>query len=445
MSVSLKKEAPQAASLATPPRVVGKASTQIISSLAREHAAKWKIFFLALGLTLLSGVLQRITGGELQGDAMLAERSTSNYYIVFVGFAFYGWCGLLLIRLRSKLRISMLQWPLLALLALAALSIIWSASPTATFTKAAGLIGTTIFAVVAVSWCGLQMTLRTLIVFLAYWLMASAAIAVLFPGFSYHSPSEYYAVHAGLYKGFYYHKNTFALIASLGIVIVALAPKAVRLSGVWTVFSVGTGVALLALSGSAKTAFSVPAAIVAAWVLCRLNFASRILAIVALVLAGAVAYAYGLTEIASDYALSLVGRDPTFSARTDIWVAVIKFTLEANPILGGGYGGGAWESGLGTAVLLYVGMDPGHSHNGLVQVFAELGALGAILMCAYLSFVVIGALRANAKNSHGLMLVFGVLSLVLINSFAASVLMEANSLYWFVIFLVPYMLSVEGK
>jgi len=396
--------------------------------------------FLYAGLILLSGILQRVTSGELQGDFLLAEASSSrNYYMVLIGIAFYGWCLVKLIQLKGRLKLTTLHWPLISLVSLSVLSVLWSGSPFATLIKSVGLIGTTVFAVVAVTNYGVDRVMRSLVVFFCAWIIASGLIAVVARGYSFHSASDYYAIHAGLYKGFYYHKNAFALVASIAMVIIPLAPKGIGVSRRLTYVCFYVCLILILMSGSAKTAFSVPAGLVLAWALPRISYAARLFLAFSVMVFAPLIQATDAISFISEQALALVGRDPTLTARTDIWGTVISFTHENSPFLGGGYGGGAWQKGLGDAVIANVGSDTGHAHNGFLQAYAELGAVGLAIVACFFWAVISKLIKLSPGSHQYLGIATGVITVVIVNNTAGSSLIESNGIYWFMLCMTPYL------
>ncbi|MGH6915586.1 MAG: O-antigen ligase family protein, partial [Geminicoccales bacterium] len=88
--------------------------------------------------------------------------------------------------------------------------------------------------------------------------------------------------------------------------------------------------------------------------------------------------------------LELIGKDPTLTNRTIIWEKAADFGWE-RPWYGAGYGT-FWEGRAGRLWLLH-GSAIGHAHNGFVDIWLQLGFIGAALMIA--PMVVLG-LRAVA-------------------------------------------------
>jgi exopolysaccharide production protein ExoQ len=74
---------------------------------------------------------------------------------------------------------------------------------------------------------------------------------------------------------------------------------------------------------------------------------------------------------------SQVGRDPTLTDRTAIWKLVLSIPI--NPLLGTGYESFWLGSRLETVWRAYGGIN--ESHNGYLEVYLNLGLVGAFLLC----------------------------------------------------------------
>lgn len=81
---------------------------------------------------------------------------------------------------------------------------------------------------------------------------------------------------------------------------------------------------------------------------------------------------------------TLLGKSATLTGRTDIWAAVFT-ALMKRPVLGYGLGGFWWGmKGEAGNIGLTVGWAVGHSHNGFLDVWVDLGIVGLVLIIASL-------------------------------------------------------------
>lgn len=77
-----------------------------------------------------------------------------------------------------------------------------------------------------------------------------------------------------------------------------------------------------------------------------------------------------------DNVAAFFGRDPTFSGRTQIWAAVMH-SISKRPLLGYGYRA-FWQgmNGESANVIIATGWKMGYAHNGFLELWVELGAVG---------------------------------------------------------------------
>ncbi len=98
--------------------------------------------------------------------------------------------------------------------------------------------------------------------------------------------------------------------------------------------------------------------------------------------------------------LPMVGRDTTFTGRTEIWKQVWRFILQ-RPVLGWGYAafwrGIEGESFKVVAVVRFIVF---HAHNGFLEIWLELGFAGARSVCAQLRACMAKALACASLGRH---------------------------------------------
>ncbi len=102
-----------------------------------------------------------------------------------------------------------------------------------------------------------------------------------------------------------------------------------------------------------------------------------------------------------------VGRNSSFTGRTNIWSAVLP--LAQNPLLGAGYES-FWLGGRLAKAWVRIGQPPNQAHNGYIEMYLNLGWVGlsfiaVIMFTGYRN--IIAALRRQEDGS-GLMLAFFV-------------------------------------
>ena len=130
--------------------------------------------------------------------------------------------------------------------------------------------------------------------------------------------------------------------------------------------------------------------------------------------------------------LALVGRDETFSGRTRIWKIVAAGAMET-PWLGHGYGA-FWPGPAGQAtlqqILELIHMQINHAHSGVLDLFAELGVLGVVLVLVPFAIVALAALRHALEPGDAV----GIWPATYLVFFAASNAAESgllrHKIYW---------------
>ena len=427
-----------------------------ITATTVTRPAAWPLQFLSVfGLLLMSGALQRPVGGNaLQGSVSGTVVQQTNVAIALLGAAFYAVClALLLFRPGQRVRYFHDMWPLLALNALAIASAFWSVDPQRTLVRSFGLTGCSIFGLFIVNFFTRAEFERHLIAFSAVVIIGSAILAVAAPSYAYHNASEFFALHSGLLRGTFEHKNNFAKVAAVCVVVIlALGPHHFG-SKLWPLALAAVGCVLLVMAGSAKTLITVPAALAAGYMLLLFPKPS----VRAQLIAGALviwvaADTLQLIDMVTGLLLSALDRDPTLSARTEIWAAAVGSALRLFPILGGGYEA-AWIGGIGQAVREAVGFDPSHAHNGFIMSYVEMGLPGLALAIAGIAIPAYRLLSTVPPplQRHRYVFAAAWLTLFVGNNLSGSYYTLPGDLYWLLMLLFPFLLidggtrSTEGE
>ncbi len=147
-----------------------------------------------------------------------------------------------------------------------------------------------------------------------------------------------------------------------------------------------------------------------------------------------------------EYFVTLSGRDMTFTGRTEIWSDVLQIASK-RPILGVGYGS-LWLGDKG--YYLYEKHYILQAHNGYIEIYAELGIIGLIIV----ALIIIQTYR-NIFKTIELDISYGFFRLIyfimiLAQNITESTLLKSSSMTWFLFVVVaiqPLNLSkqVESK
>lgn len=160
----------------------------------------------------------------------------------------------------------------------------------------------------------------------------------------------------------------------------------------------------------------------------------RAMVIAALVIA---VVGYGFVELAfgqSPAALvaSLLGRDPTLTGRTDlIWSELIPLSLKT-PVLGVGYGA-FWIRPIFDFAI-------NQAHNGYLDVFIELGAVGLLILAGLIVSYFLKATREFPVNPDWAAFRLGFLLIVLLHNMTETSYLRSTILLWnvFVLLMIVY-------
>jgi len=131
------------------------------------------------------------------------------------------------------------------------------------------------------------------------------------------------------------------------------------------------------------------------------------------------------------FLLSVMGRDTTFSGRTEIWKQVWRFILE-RPLLGWGYAA-FWRGieGQSFEVVAAMRFIVFHAHNGFLEIWLELGIVGLTLfVLSYLrAWRKLWAVLRSGDVRRATWMVF-VLVLIVIYDLDENTLLTYNGLFW---------------
>jgi exopolysaccharide production protein ExoQ len=342
-----------------------------------------EIAIFGVGAFVILGALQSVlaSGADMAADgdrryeAILALVYLSVFAIGFIHFrrTLYG----------------VLRTPaLVALLSLAFLSAAWAQHPMEVLRRTGGLAGATLFGVVL--GCRLTPTeqLRML-----RWIFRIAAAASLTFVIALPQHGIMSAVSPGAWRGVFEHKNGLGGAMALAILVEWLLPTQAILSKI----SKAVWLALYSL---------------------LLVFSDSVTAVIAIVLALAVLYAFrifrrqyrlplpalGLGALAvagfflanPDAITTAAGRSSDITGRTELWYWVVQM-IRSRPWLGYGFSG-FWRGGSSEYAYIerVIGWSPMYSHNGYLELLLSLGVAGLLLF----SWLVVTGLRRAVKQAN---------------------------------------------
>lgn len=317
---------------------------------------------------------------------------------------------------------------LILLMGLAIGSYFWSISPGETFRRVVAVFFTT-FAGVALaarySWAKLAEIFATAFGILCIF---SFLLGALVPRLGVMSE-----IFPGAWRGLWPEKN--ALGNNMALFFSSFAAAAILNPRRWMIWCGGAGLCLLLLilstSKTSLVATVIAMAGVAFVLIVQRSPVLGVLATYAAILG--VATIAGVFLFASDFVFGLLGKDATFTGRTEIWSAILM-EVENRPLWGHGYGTvwtdqGSW--GPLPWIIKHAGFKPIHAHSSWMEMLLWLGWSGVIAWALFFAQTLITAL-VQVFRERGAVMAFPYILAYGIISITESITLTYNDLRWLV-------------
>jgi exopolysaccharide production protein ExoQ len=274
-------------------------------------------------------------------------------------------------------------------------SIIWSVNPYDTL-KYATLMFLYVLAIAAVCQVlDIGVFCKVIARVLVFLILASLAMAVAFPEYGTHQLTDMSRdVHDGEWRGVFLHKNLLGATACISVFIFLFLGRLTEASLALRVTCIVAAIACLIF---AQSAGSWVATCVLLVYLCLIRSAPVSGNVLMLIVVGVSALALGAFLPFSDHIAAVLGRDATFTGRTDIWALVLDAVWQ-KPLLGFGY---AVATGDFKGISPVQELGAGHAHNGYLDVLLGTGAVGLVLLIFSILSVVVTAI-SRLKTCSGL-------------------------------------------
>ena len=312
-----------------------------------DHKFAIKIFLLA-GLLVHSAI-----------EAFAAE---VRYLNTGVFFLYYGLLFLLALPVIKEMYNTFLDNLFLNLLILwAAVSVFWTANLLETSLALVSLLGMYLFAFYLAEKLSIEEVWKLLVYFFLISLLINAFVLYFFPELSIHHGFP----HDGKWRGVFWHKNLFAHFYSLSIIVFLLAFYFKNYASKWLLI-LGLAASFLFVYKSGSTTAWLVSVIylilfMIKWLQTRFHIKWRWIILFFVISSIIVA-------LNAEQLLMLLGKNTTFTGRTNIWLLVWDL-IQQHILLGNGFYG-FWY-------------DAEHSlhgvraaHNGYLDVMVFLGAIG---------------------------------------------------------------------
>lgn len=330
---------------------------------------------------------------------------------------------------------------LLLLMAIVALSTLWSIAPDATVRRIVAVYATTLGGVVLATrfrWA----TLAEVLAAAHAVLILGSIIWALAPG----HPGIMTENFPGSWRGLWTEKNALggnmAIAFSIFAAAALLSPRRAWLWGLFAVLALA--LVLLSTSKTSLVSLILGAGTVGfVWVV-RRGPVSGVMATWAAVL-GALLLA-GFLLLAADVFLEILGKDATLTGRTKIWAAAQR-QAELRPWTGYGYSA-VWDDKSGWGPLAWITKEAGfkasHAHNAWLEQWLGMG-YGGVIAWGLFYVQTIGAAFVAVFSRPGAYLALPFLVIYSLLTLTESVAVTYNDLRWAIFVALAVKLAWKGR
>lgn len=328
--------------------------------------------------------------------------------------------------------------PLVLILLVAGLSAVFSETPAYAAVQSLHLIGSSFIALALVCRLGLKGFLKMLVVLTMIEATLSVALIIALPQLG--------IMNTGEWQGMFWNKNGLGAAMLVGMIAVACVGDGLKRPA----YQVPAFVFFLTLLIGSRSGTPLVAATVVAlaypfalWCRGRQNrkllFGALALPVVAVSLIGIV------TDNDLSTLLTVVGKDPTLTGRTDLWQDLLT-AIAYRPFLGYGYGVYWSPDGPAAGFLSKaVAWDPGEAHNGYLDVALNTGIVGVALLFFFLAVALRRAFAMFWSGRDGLAAwpLLMTVSMIIIN-FSETQFEHAHSDLW-IMAIVAFLFATGAR
>ena len=322
---------------------------------------------------------------------------------------------------------------------LAVVSCLWSQFPTRSLGYSLCLVVDTLFAFYLYERFGTKRLLQLLLVLGWICVLLSVALSLFCPQFGVSQIAE----SAGRWRGMYGNPNACSIMTSLLLVGAFFTPATTLVAKCFRIIYGSLSAFLILMTQSATGKILLGSLVVCvggAKLAEKLSLRNRVIGAVLIVVTlplGLSSVVFRLSQISY-----MLGRDPSFSGRTEIWNAAI-ISLLKHPFLGYGYMA-FWRGLQGESATAALGATwvAATTHNGFLDVWLTLGMVGlGLILCSFVRALRDAVLCLGAGGTPFTRWCICIIALMIILSVdevpavdAQQFRMDAfhRSLYWFI-------------
>jgi O-antigen ligase len=401
-------------------------------NLAEKWFAVFVIFFSTVPIIPL---FRSVVEGSViyDGDPLIQVILSAIYLISLF---------LIILRWRRFIYVAKTNILLLLLTGLALVSALWSSDPIFTLHRGVALVGTTIFGIYLAS----RYSLKEQLQLLAWAFGIAALLSLLFVIIPPHYGITTKGGYAGTGRGIYYSKNALGLVMALSSIVfllLALSKSKYKWFN-WLAFGLSFCLLLLSTAKGPLLTLITVIVLLPIYKALRWHYSLRIPFLISVVSLSGVVGTLFLSN--AETIFGALGKDITLTGRTQLWYLLFDLGLQ-HPWLGYGYSSfwRGWD-GPSAKVWSLLFWQPRHSHNGILQLWLDLGLVGVLLFT--LSFIqasvkAVAWVRSTKTMEYFWSLIF--LAFMLLNNVTESPILAATSTMWMLYVATTFSITVQSE
>jgi len=248
-----------------------------------------------------------------------------------------------------------------------------------------------------------------------------------------------------VWRGIYRHKNLLGRLMALNaVILLLLAPNNRRYRWVlWAVISLSITLLLLSQTKTGLVIFLILLILIPIYGALRWSYTLMVPFLIVTVNVAGILAIWLLDNL--EPLVNLLGKDLTLTGRTELWAAVIN-KIQERPLLGYGYSGfwQGWE-GESAFVLQLVGWDAPNGHNGILDLWVDLGFLGvAVFLLGFFINFIRGMRWAQLTKTAEPIFLLQYLTFMAIDSQASTNLLIQNDIFWVLYVAMSFSIPRSG-
>ncbi len=340
------------------------------------------VYVLCMASEVFSRIFSGLGSAASGGKSTFLHSSNSNPILLAFTATLIGWTGWLILPIRTAVVERLLSVPWLTLLYMeAAVSVVWSVEPSASFRYSFYLWSYMLAGLL----CSFYLEVEESIGLVGDVTAAMAALSIL-------AQYRFPQVNAAPgWTGIYGEKNHLGISMTVGVVALLLSRRG------WTLLRVAKLTLCLSLILLSQSGTAIICTIVSVGLLVALRLAERSRRLLIVLGGGSLLIGFTLIPDLLDRILNLGGKDSTLTGRDVIWRFATKQWFE-RPVSGWGYS--AFWSSQDALVQQNLGWNPYYSHNGFLEIGLSLGMVGEVLVVGLILSAFVLAVRVLRRHSE---------------------------------------------